>query len=130
MQTPVKWTHVADVPVEKWESPERGRVAFRTLFGGQDVVPGGLTVGVADVEPGDGLKRHSHPPAEVYYVLQGRCSVVVGDEQRELVPGGSVLIPGDQPHAVMNPGPDLVRILYVLAAASMAEVDYSFDPDR
>lgn len=129
MSTPAKWSYEAEVPAEVWDSPERGRVAFRTLFGGRDVVPGGLTVGVCELEPGDRLRRHSHPPAEIYYVLQGSCSVAVGEELRELAPGGSVLIPGDQPHAVANRGPNLVRILYVLAAESMADVDYSFESE-
>jgi mannose-6-phosphate isomerase-like protein (cupin superfamily) len=126
MSSRAQWAVDREVPPDVWDSEEAGRICFRTLFGGCDVVPDGLTVGVGELAPGDELRRHSHPPAEVYYVLQGRCSVTVGEEQRELDPGAAVLIPGGAPHAVANVGSELVRIFYVLASEQLDDVEYYF----
>ncbi len=124
------WAHEAQVPAETWSSRERGEVTFRTLFGGAAVLPRGLTAGVCDIEPGQRLETHSHAPAEIYYVLQGRCSVAVASDEQELRAGGSVLIPGHAPHAVTNVGDEPLRIFYVLAAESMADVEYHFDGEQ
>lgn len=117
--------HDDDVPVERWEDPVRGAVGFRTLLG-DDAPTGSMTAGTSELGPGDWLGHHRHAPAEVYHVLEGEGVLVVDGEDHHLRPGHTVLVPGDAEHGVRCTGPGPLRIFYVFAVSSFAEVEYHF----
>jgi quercetin dioxygenase-like cupin family protein len=54
--------------------------------------------------PGQGPPLHKHPYVEVAFTLEGRATITVGDEQREVKPGDIVLIPANTPHRFVNSG--------------------------
>lgn len=59
------------------------------------------------LEPGQAQKPHAHEGATKFYlVLEGRGRFQVGDEQRELGPGGLAWAEPGEPHGVENPGPE------------------------
>jgi quercetin dioxygenase-like cupin family protein len=67
-------------------------------------------------EPGQEQTAHAHKGADkVYYVLQGRGQVRVGQETRELGPGGIALAPAGAEHGVRNAGPDRLTVLVFMA---------------
>lgn len=116
----------ADTQRETWDDPIRGRLGFRTFFGGAGRASRSLTTGVADLEPGGWLGLHRHEPAEVYHVLQGQGVVCLDGVEHAVEAGASVYIPGDAEHGVANTGDGLLRVAYTLAADSLAAVDYRF----
>ena len=67
-------------------------------------------------EPGQEQTAHAHKGADkVYYVLQGRGQVRVGQETRDLGPGGIALAPAGAEHGVCNAGPDRLTVLVFMA---------------
>lgn len=67
-------------------------------------------------EPGQEQTAHAHKGADkVYYVLQGRGQVRVGQDTRELGPGGIALAPAGAEHGVRNAGPDRLTVLVFMA---------------
>ena len=48
---------------------------------------------------GTKVPEHSHPHEQITYVLQGKLELVIGGEPVILVPGDSVLVPGDVLHS-------------------------------
>ena len=67
-------------------------------------------------EPGQEQTAHAHKGADkVYYVLQGRGQVRVGQETRDLGPGGIALAPAGAEHGVRNAGPDRLTVLVFMA---------------
>ncbi|MFQ5672840.1 MAG: cupin domain-containing protein [Nitrospinales bacterium] len=55
------------------------------------------------LQPGQSQKVHRHEGSDkVYYVLQGRGTVTVGSERRELVAGEITMAPAGQDHGVVN----------------------------
>src|SRR6266581_6688304 len=56
--------------------------------------------------PGQGPPLHKHPYVEVAFTLDGRATITVGDEQREVKPGDIVVIPANTPHRVRHYAPD------------------------
>lgn len=117
-----------DVPPARWDDPVRGHLAFRPLVGTSDATDE-LTAGVAELEPGGWLGAHRHPPAEVYYVLAGTGTLVVGDATHHLGPGTAVWIPGDVEHGVQNTGDAPLRLFYAFAVDSDDDVEYDFPGD-
>ena len=67
-------------------------------------------------EPGQEQTAHAHQGSDkVYYVLQGTGQVRVGQEIRELGPGGIALAPAGAEHGVRNAGPERLTVLVFMA---------------
>ncbi|NIQ02730.1 MAG: cupin domain-containing protein [Nitrospinaceae bacterium] len=68
------------------------------------------------LEPGQFQKVHTHAGSDkVYYVIEGRGKVTVGDEERELQPDEIVLAPAGQDHGVVNHTEDRLVLLVFMA---------------
>jgi quercetin dioxygenase-like cupin family protein len=52
------------------------------------------------LEVGSVVPVHQHPQEQIAYVVSGRLRFQVGDAQIEALPGNSIAIPSDTPHAV------------------------------
>ena len=60
-----------------------------------------LFVGLNCFEPGQSQRVHTHGGADKFYlVLQGKASMIVGDETREVGAGTVVWAPAELPHGV------------------------------
>ncbi len=66
-------------------------------------------------EPGQAQAPHTHANEDkVYYVVEGRGSFKVGEEEKELAAGDIVLAPAGQNHGVANRGGQrLVTLVFV-----------------
>ena len=121
----------ADREWETWPEQlveQRGRIFWKTLVSG-DVTPSdGLTLGVARLSPGEGLRAHRHEQAEVYLFLAGEGVVTIAGDARSVGPGAAVVLPGNAVHSCANSCASELRFAYVLAADSFADVDYLFEP--
>jgi quercetin dioxygenase-like cupin family protein len=62
-----------------------------------------------------GKHTHSHSREEFAFVLRGRVTLTMGDEDHELGPGDAVTVPAQAPHRWVNQTPDPVEILIVAA---------------
>ena len=95
-------------------------------LGGIDVrykVPGAATGGAFSivehpVRPGTLVPPHVHADEdEVSYVLEGTLGVRVGDDVFDAAPGSYVVKPRGVPHTFWNAGPDLARLIEIIAPA-------------
>ena len=77
----------------------------------------GLGVSICLMEPGDRVRRHSHPYEEAYYVISGRGRMYLEgvDEEIELVPGRAVYVPAGRVHGQVNDGDEQLSILCSLS---------------
>jgi quercetin dioxygenase-like cupin family protein len=77
--------HLAPVPI--WE-----RIVTRSVSGER------ITLAVVELDPGAVVVEHAHENEQLGIVLRGSMSFRVGDEARELEPGGTWTIPPNTPH--------------------------------
>jgi mannose-6-phosphate isomerase-like protein (cupin superfamily) len=61
------------------------------------------------------LHLHHHDD-EVWYVLEGKLIVRIGDDDIECAAGSAVMVPRGAPHTYWNPDPTPVRYLLVMTA--------------
>jgi mannose-6-phosphate isomerase-like protein (cupin superfamily) len=115
-----------DQPRDGWDDPIKGRIGWRTLFGGDASPTDSLTAGVAEVGPGGWLGLHRHRPAEIYYVVEGSGIVTLDGKEHAVGAGSAVFIPGDAEHGIRNAGETPLRFAYVFAVDSFDEVEYRF----
>lgn len=105
---------------------ERGAVWWKTLISADRTPSDAPTLGVARVPAGAELRLHRHDQAEVYFVPEGSGVVVGATTSREVGPGDGVFLPGGALHSIRCSGEGGLRVAYVLAADSFADVTYRF----
>jgi mannose-6-phosphate isomerase-like protein (cupin superfamily) len=59
---------------------------------------------MVDAVPGEGARLHSHPYEEIFFVLEGQATYVVGTETIEVKAGQIVIAPANAPHKFTNTG--------------------------
>jgi quercetin dioxygenase-like cupin family protein len=123
--------HEQECAVEGWPGPGAGHVRWRTLVSADRTPTAALTVGVAELDPGEArdFRPHRHAQPEVYYVLAGEGSVWISGVEHPVRPGSAVFIPGDAWHGARNTGSGTLRLLYVFSADSFSEIAYEFPED-
>jgi len=72
------------------------------------------TLGVVELEPGSHVPEHSHENEQLGMVLSGSVTFRIGDESKELGPGGIWVIPSNAPHEVQT-GPEGAVVIDVFA---------------
>ena len=117
-----------DCETESWRSDQTGHVDWWTLFSADRTPTTGMTVGVAEIPVGAPRpeRGHQHTQAELYFFVSGSGEVVVNGEVTPVAAGDAVLIPGDAEHMAVNTGNVPLRLLYVFATDSFADVVYRF----
>jgi mannose-6-phosphate isomerase-like protein (cupin superfamily) len=64
----------------------------------------GMSITLVEMEAGGKQHIHHHQPEQMYYILQGRGQMTVGDETQPVGPGDCIFIPTDTPHGLVNDG--------------------------
>ena len=82
----------------RWEDEPLEELS--TGIGRRMVNGAAMTLAEITLASGAVVPLHDHPNEQIATVLSGRLRFVVGDEEREVGPGESVLIPGGVPHRV------------------------------
>ena len=86
----------------------------------EEVLPAGAAVG-----------RHHHlETEEIYYILQGRGRMMVGNESREVATGDAVFIPRQMIHTLENTGNEPMKILLVCGPAYSYEDHHAGEPEE
>jgi mannose-6-phosphate isomerase-like protein (cupin superfamily) len=124
--------HEQDCELESWNAETRRRVRWRTLLSADRTPTNSLTMGVAELPPGEWTEfpTHRHAQVEAYYVLSGEGIVSISGVQHPVRAGSAVFLPGDAEHGALNTGTELLRLLYVFAADSFDQVEYRFSTPR
>lgn len=119
---------IEDCETESWTDPQRGLVEWWTLFSADRTPTSQLTAGVAELPVGAPrpARGHMHAHAELYYFVSGTGEVTVNGETRPVSTGDAVFIPGNAEHHAHNTGSEPLRLLYVFAADSFADITYEF----
>lgn len=73
-----------------------------------------LTLGIVELDPDSVVPEHRHENEQLGLLLQGSLRFRIGDESRELGPGGTWSIPANVPHEV-HVGPEGAVVIDVFA---------------
>ena len=71
---------------------------------------------IVNAKPGQGPPLHTHPYVEVAFTIEGRATITVGNETREVQSGGIVVIPANTPHRFVNTGETTLRQIDIHAS--------------
>lgn len=63
-----------------------------------------LTMLRSEFKPGGYADRHTHTFEQSYYILKGRASITIGDEEYRVKAGMAMTFPPNVPHSIKNTG--------------------------
>jgi mannose-6-phosphate isomerase-like protein (cupin superfamily) len=63
-----------------------------------------VSIILVDMPPGDKVRLHRHPYAEIFIVQEGRASYTVGSSTIDVVAPRTLIVPATVPHAFVNTG--------------------------
>jgi quercetin dioxygenase-like cupin family protein len=78
---------------------------------------------IVNAKPGQGPPLHTHPYVEVIFMLEGRATVTVGDEQRDAKASDIAVIPANTPHRFVNSGDTVLRQIDIHASPKFIQTD-------
>src|SRR5437762_6923320 len=100
-------TNLADLaeltPIQVWDG-----VVARRVQGER------LTLAVVELAPDSIVPEHRHPNEQCGLVIEGQVTFRIGEEERNLGPGGTWRITSDTPHSVVT-GPHGAVVIDVFA---------------
>ena len=83
-----------------------------TMLLDSSVLQGILFFAFGVTKPGKAGEVHMDAYEEIYYLLQGKGIITVGDERREVKAGDAIWLPHGVPHGLENNGEeDLVMVV-------------------
>jgi len=86
------------------------RVVFPDTVGSEN-----LALSVCYLNPGEEVRVHDHPYEEVYFVVNGRGAMTLGDRKLSLEPLDFVYIPASVRHGQRNTGNDVLVIVCAMS---------------
>ena len=100
----MKITKVADAPAH----PNPHGVDARKLYDTEHAQAVHLTL-----QPGEQLKKHITPVDAIFFVLEGKGIVEIGDEKEEVGPGTLIDSPANIAHCWYNESGSTLRVLVI-----------------
>lgn len=85
---------------------------IRELLAHRNSCIGNQTLAEARLAPGCGTTPHHHiKTEEIYFIVEGRGTMCVGQETAEVGPGDAIAIPPGASHRISNHGPGTMKFL-------------------
>lgn len=82
-----------------------------------------MTLAIVEIPPGRQVPEHAHDNEQIGFVIEGSLTFTIGDEARELGPGGSWCILSGTPHQVdVGPNGAVVAEAYAPGRADWAKL--------
>jgi mannose-6-phosphate isomerase-like protein (cupin superfamily) len=66
----------------------------------QGIILGDVMLGLHEAFPNLKCKPHSHPSAQITYMLKGKLRMRIGDEERVISPGEFAYVPSNVEHSI------------------------------
>jgi len=80
---------------------------------------------IVNAPPGKGPPLHTHPYVETIFMIEGRATVTIGDETREVEAGAIAIVPANTPHRFVNSGDSVLRQIDIHASPRFIQTNLS-----
>jgi len=87
----------------------------------------GVSLMLAELQPGEGPALHRHAYDEAFTIAEGRAAFTIDGAVVEAGPGQVVLVPAGVPHAFVNAGTEVLR-LTAIHVAPKVEIEWLEPP--
>lgn len=78
---------------------------------------------IVNAPPGKGPPLHTHPYVETIFTIEGRATLTVGEETREVTAGDIAVVPASTPHRFVNSGDSILRQVDIHASPKFIQTN-------
>ena len=78
---------------------------------------------IVNAPPGKGPPLHTHPYMETIFTIEGRATVTIGNETRDVTAGDIAVVPPNTPHQFVNSGNSLLRQIDIHASPKFIQTN-------
>ncbi|HZR78349.1 MAG TPA: cupin domain-containing protein [Chthoniobacterales bacterium] len=78
---------------------------------------------IVNAPPGKGPPLHVHPYVETIFTIEGRATLTIGDEVREVRAGDIAVVPANTPHKFVNSGDAILRQIDIHASPKFIQTN-------
>lgn len=126
-------TLVAHLNAYEWNYPigrdaQDNVIRWKTLVSADRVPTEAIIMGILEVPPGAKMNTHRHVQPEVYFVYEGSGEVYIDEVIHPVNAGSVVFVCGNSLHGVRNRTGETLKLMWVFADHSFAEVKYRGEP--
>lgn len=105
-----EWVTYETLSPKAWPAD---KCRWKYLVSNEVCVATDLLMGICVLDPGERHLLHHHPKrSELYYVLEGKARVQVGEEVIDARPGMGIYIKNGTPHGFVNDDSEAFTILW------------------
>jgi mannose-6-phosphate isomerase-like protein (cupin superfamily) len=110
---------------QEWSSTEKcPGVKWKFLIDADFDGSSSLSLGFAEIAPGDDLTLHYHSPAEIYVVTNGTGILNKSGELEIIKKSDVVYVAGNAEHALRNNGKETLEFYWIFPTDRFSEVKY------
>ena len=80
---------------------------------------------IVSAPPGKGPPLHAHPYVETIFMVEGRATLTIGNETREVEAGAIAVVPANTPHRFVNSGDTILRQLDIHASPTFIQTNFA-----
>ena len=78
---------------------------------------------IVNAPRGKGPPLHVHPYVETIFTIEGRATLTIGDEVREVRAGDIAVVPANTPHKFVNSGDAILRQIDIHASPKFIQTN-------
>ena len=112
---------------QEWSTTDKyPGVRWKFLIDADYTESSGLSLGIAEIDPGGDLILHYHSPAEIYVVTDGTGMLNKSGKLEEIKKGDVVYISKNAKHALKNNGEETLKFYWIFPTDRFSEVEYLY----
>lgn len=108
-----KVVRVSEIEASKVEQEGAEKAWIKWLISEKDGAPN-FSMRLFEIESGGRTPLHSHPWEHEVFILEGKCKVILGEDEKILEAGYAVYIPSNLRHSFINIGEGSLRFLCLI----------------
>jgi len=108
-----KVVRASEVEASRVEEEGAEKAWIKWLISKDDGAPN-FSMRLFELEPGGRTPLHDHPWEHEVFILDGKCKLILGEDEKVIGPGYAVYVPPNLKHSFMNVGEGKLKFICLI----------------
>ena len=108
-----KVVRASEIEASRVEEEGAEKAWIKWLISKDDGAPN-FSMRLFELEPGGRTPLHDHPWEHEVFILDGKCKLILGEDEKVIGPGYAVYVPPNLKHSFMNVGEGKLKFICLI----------------
>ena len=108
-----KVVRASEIEASRIEEEGAEKAWIKWLISKDDGAPN-FSMRLFELEPGGRTPLHDHPWEHEVFILDGKCKLILGEDEKVIGPGYAVYVPPNLKHSFMNVGEGKLKFICLI----------------